>query len=153
MGPSRRSHQSAHYFRASLHHSEFQILIPSIINRLLHLPTAGSFFFFLGGGRRSQRTIPLKAQFREQIPCLDLLNLELKAMYQFDPEQRYRQLSALPGDTKFVIIGEIQKEPKRLDVVHRKIAESALTFILPGSGPRKLKQGAANPLAGRGGRV
>jgi predicted AAA+ superfamily ATPase len=39
--------------------------------------------------------------------------------------------------------------PKLLDVVHRKIEETDLQFILTGSSARKLKKGAANLLAGR----
>ena len=118
-----------------------------MLNRLLKLPINNSFFLF--GARGAGKTSLLKVLFREQVLYLDLLNLELEAMYQLDPEQLYRQLSALPGDTKFVIIDEIQKVPKLLDVVHRKIEESGLTFILTGSSPRKLKRGAANLLAGR----
>ncbi len=48
-----------------------------------------------------------------------------------------------------MIIDEIQKAPKLLDVVHRKIEESSLIFILTSSSARKLKRGAANLLAGR----
>src|SRR5690606_7834379 len=59
-----------------------------------------------------------------------------------------------PPSITTVVIDEVQKIPKLLDVVHRKIDESkragrSLRFILTGSSARKLRRGAANLLAGR----
>ena len=48
-----------------------------------------------------------------------------------------------------VIIDEIQKVPKLLDVVHDLMGETDKKFILTGSSARKLKRGGANLLAGR----
>ncbi len=48
-----------------------------------------------------------------------------------------------------VVIDEIQKTPRLLDVVHDLIESRGTRFILTGSSARKLKRGAANLLAGR----
>lgn len=51
---------------------------------------------------------------------------------------------------KRVVIDEVQKAPKILDVVHREIEKRKnLQFILTGSSARKLKRGSADLLAGR----
>ncbi len=118
-----------------------------MIARLINLSKTHSFFLF--GARGTGKTSLLRSQFGDHSLYLDLLNLDLEALYQLDPESLYRQLSALSKDTKVVILDEIQKIPKLLDVVHRKIEESSLRFILTGSSARKLKRGAANLLAGR----
>lgn len=118
-----------------------------MLDRLINLPINYSFFLF--GARGTGKTSLLKYRFAENVHYVDLLNLDLEATYQLDPEQFYRELSALPTDTRVVIVDEIQKVPKLLDVVHRKIEESSLMFILTGSSARKLKRGAANLLAGR----
>ena len=43
-----------------------------------------------------------------------------------------------------IVIDEIQKAPKLLDVVHRLIESTDKIFILTGSSARKLKRGADN---------
>jgi len=48
-----------------------------------------------------------------------------------------------------VVLDEIQKVPKVLDVVHSLIEKTSKMFILTGSSARKLKYGGANLLAGR----
>jgi predicted AAA+ superfamily ATPase len=115
--------------------------------RLINLSKTNSFFLF--GARGTGKTSLLKALFKENMVYIDLLNLDTEAAYQLDPEQLYRELSALSTNVKFIIIDEIQKVPRLLDVIHRKIEETALIFILTGSSARKLKRGAANLLAGR----
>ncbi len=123
-----------------------------MIRRAINLSTQQSFFLF--GARGTGKTILVKSLFSVDSPSrevlyLDLLNLELEAKYQLNPELLFKELAALPSETKTVIIDEIQKVPKLLDVVHRKIEDSALRFVLTGSSARKLKLGGANLLAGR----
>jgi predicted AAA+ superfamily ATPase len=48
-----------------------------------------------------------------------------------------------------VVIDEVQKLPKLLDVVHSSIETRRVQFALTGSSARKLKAGGANMLAGR----
>lgn len=50
---------------------------------------------------------------------------------------------------KWVVIDEVQKVPKILDIVHQQIFDKKHFFALTGSSARKLKRGAANLLAGR----
>ncbi len=50
---------------------------------------------------------------------------------------------------KWIIIDEVQKIPKILDVVHKGIEDHNILFALTGSSARKLKRGGANLLAGR----
>ena len=59
-------------------------------------------------------------------------------------------INALPDEITHVVIDEIQKLPKLLDVIHRMMNEGTKKyFLLTGSSARKLKKGAANLLAGR----
>jgi predicted AAA+ superfamily ATPase len=48
-----------------------------------------------------------------------------------------------------VVIDEVQKVPRLLDVVHRLIEATSLQYVLTGSSARKLMRGASNLLAGR----
>lgn len=123
-----------------------------MLRRSINLSTQQSFFLF--GARGTGKTSLVKGLFSvengsSEVLYLDLLNLELEAKYQLNPEQLFKELAALPRETKTVIIDEIQKVPKLLDVVHRKIEDSCLQFVLTGSSARKLKLGGANLLAGR----
>lgn len=51
--------------------------------------------------------------------------------------------------TDWVVIDEVQKIPKLLDIVHLCIEDHKIKFALTGSSARKLKRGGANLLAGR----
>jgi predicted AAA+ superfamily ATPase len=123
-----------------------------MLKRSINLSTQQSFFLF--GARGTGKTSLVKELYSvshtsSKALYLDLLNLDLEAKYQLNPEQLFKELEALPPETKTVIIDEIQKVPKLLDVVHRKIENSSLQFVLTGSSARKLKLGGANLLAGR----
>ena len=58
-------------------------------------------------------------------------------------------IKALPPKISHVVIDEIQKIPKLLNVVHKLIEETQKKFVMTGSSARKLKYGGANLLAGR----
>jgi len=58
-------------------------------------------------------------------------------------------VKALPTNKQYVIIDEIQKLPKLLDVVHYLIEMTDKIFILTGSSAKKLRHGGSNLLAGR----
>ena len=118
-----------------------------MVKRLANLSTKQSFFLF--GARGTGKTSLVKDLFSQDSFYIDLLNLDTEARYQLDPESLFKELSGLPANIHTVIIDEIQKAPKLLDVVHRKIESTDLQFILTGSSARKLKLGAANLLAGR----
>lgn len=55
----------------------------------------------------------------------------------------------MPESIEWVLIDEVQRAPRLLDVVHRLIESSARRFVLTGSSGRTLKRGASNLLAGR----
>lgn len=80
---------------------------------------------------------------------IDLLLYKTENQYARDPDLLYRQIQALPATQTTIVIDEIQKLPKLLDIVHKLIEETDKQFILTGSSARKLKQGSANLLAGR----
>ena len=65
------------------------------------------------------------------------------------PSLLENRVLALPETISTIIIDEIQKVPKLLNVVHILIESRKLIFILTGSSSRKLKRGASNLLAGR----
>ena len=48
-----------------------------------------------------------------------------------------------------VVIDEIQKAPRLLDLVHKLIETTSLQYVITGSSGRKLRRGASNLLAGR----
>jgi uncharacterized protein len=58
-------------------------------------------------------------------------------------------VEGLPETVTHVVVDEIQKLPKLLDIVHSLIEKTNKYFILTGSSARKLKYGGANLLAGR----
>lgn len=113
--------------------------------RLLELPNNHSFFLF--GPRGTGKTTMILDQFSEHALLIDLLDPELEDQLSKRPN-RLKEMS-LASKNKFVIIDEIQKLPKLLDLVHSLIETTDKIFILTGSSARKLKQGGANLLAGR----
>ncbi len=66
-----------------------------------------------------------------------------------NPNTFAERISAQQGKIDWVVIDEVQKAPKLLDLVHLFIESSSLKFALTGSSARKLKKGSANLLAGR----
>ena len=59
-------------------------------------------------------------------------------------------MSALPDTITHVVIDEVQKVPRLLDIVHRLMKKKEKPyFIMTASSARKLKAGGANLLAGR----
>lgn len=124
-----------------------------MIKRILQLPEQQSVFLF--GARGTGKTSLLHALFKEQDTCfVDLLDLEQETQFLRDPERLGRLVDELPRYCKRVVLDEIQKVPRLLDVVHRKLEERKrkglpLPFVMTGSSARKLKRGASNLLAGR----
>ncbi|OGQ07385.1 MAG: hypothetical protein A3G32_05295 [Deltaproteobacteria bacterium RIFCSPLOWO2_12_FULL_40_28] len=119
-----------------------------MIHRLLKPSLSQSFFIF--GPRGSGKTTFLKDFFKDKIHLwIDLLNVEEEDRYALDPGLFHRQLTAPENHYDWVVVDEIQKNPRLLDSVHRLIENTSLKFALTGSSARKLKQGSANLLAGR----
>jgi predicted AAA+ superfamily ATPase len=85
----------------------------------------------------------------ENVLYFDLLDDELEENFAKDPEMLKREVAALKEKPKWVIIDEVQKIPRLLDVVHSLIEKQKIKFILSGSSARKLKKEGANLLGGR----
>lgn len=116
--------------------------------RLIRPSKTHSYFIF--GARGSGKTTWLKEHFKK-IPhvWIDLLNPEEEERFLLRPSELSDIIANLPKKTKWIIIDEIQKAPKLLDLVHLHIEKDKILFALTGSSARKLKRGAANLLAGR----
>ncbi len=115
-----------------------------------HIAPSDHSSFFLFGPRGSGKSTFLRELFKNKRATLwiDLLNPEEEAIFQSHPSELLLRTAHLkPGS--WVIIDEVQKTPKLLDLVHKLIEEKTLFFALSGSSARKLKRGAANLLAGR----
>lgn len=118
-----------------------------MVRRQLNILKTNSFFLF--GPRGTGKSTLLKELFSDKMPLLvDLLLPSEYHRYDADPELLVRQTAQLtPGS--WVILDEVQRIPKLLDVVHHLIEERKLNFALTGSSARRLKHGAANMLGGR----
>lgn len=116
--------------------------------RLLKVSKKRSFFLF--GARNTGKSTLLKQAFpQDETLWCDLLNPEEEARFSRKPNTLYEMVQGLPDSTSHVIIDEIQKVPKLLDVVQGLMGETNKLFVMTGSSARKLKRGGANLLAGR----
>ncbi len=109
--------------------------------------------FFLFGARGTGKSTWLKRQFStEKSFWVDLLDTEHEDRYLKNPKlieaDIYEKISS-GNKPDWIIIDEVQKNPKLLDHVHRLIEKDKLKFVLTGSSARKLKRGHANLLGGR----
>ena len=120
----------------------------NILDRLLKLPKKQNLFLF---GARGTGKSTLLQQLFSQNSCLwlNLLDPDQEERFALNPKELENIVLALPRKTKHIIIDEIQKIPKLLDLVHYLCEETDKIFILTGSSARKLKFGGANLLAGR----
>ncbi len=115
-------------------------------SRFFKGPEKESFFLF--GPRGTGKTTWLQATFPDAL-SINLLNTREERLFSMTPELLKERLKAHPHQ-KIVIIDEVQKVPKILDVVHELIEEKKeIQFILTGSSSRKLRRGGVNLLAGR----
>ena len=119
-----------------------------MIPRLLQLPDDESFFLF--GPRGVGKTTLLKhlPWFSNSL-YLNLLKSSEEQRFARNPDELLSIVQALPKGISHIVIDEVQKLPKLLDVVHELIETTSKHFILTGSSARKLKHGGANLLAGR----
>ena len=118
-----------------------------MIKRLQKLSRKQSFFLF--GARGTGKTTLLKQTFTEKDTLwVNLLSFSEEDRFSRNPDLLTELIAE--NSYKRVIIDEVQKIPKILDIVHLEIEKNKnIQFILTGSSARKLKKGAANMLAGR----
>ncbi len=119
-----------------------------MIQRTCNFPDSNSFFLFgpRGSGKTTlltQKYTPLDALF------VDLLDIELFDQFMLDPNRFSALINQKEHLHKRVIVDEVQKFPKILDVIHSQIQKTKRQFILTGSSSRRLKQKGTNLLAGR----
>jgi predicted AAA+ superfamily ATPase len=119
-----------------------------MIRRLCNFTKSNSFFLF--GPRGAGKTTLILDQFSsEKAVYVDLLEIDLMDQLLMDPS-RFKQIIDSPENYhKSVIVDEVQKFPRILDVVHSQIQSRKRQFILTGSSSRRLKQQNSNLLAGR----
>jgi len=119
-----------------------------MIDRVINIDKNEHFFLF--GPRGTGKSTLLHSLFDPGTTLyLDLLQPELEDEFARFPQSFRARVLGLQAHITHVIIDEVQKVPKLLDVVHSLIEETDKTFILTGSSARKLKRGGANLLAGR----
>ena len=116
-----------------------------MVDRLINPLISNSFFLF--GARGTGKSTFIKERFSDSSLYLDLLDPALEDRLSRNPTD----LTLILGNNtpEWIIIDEVQKVPRILDIVHSLIESRRLKFILTGSSARKLKRGGANLLAGR----
>ena len=119
-----------------------------MIHRIITPLSNSSFFLF--GARGTGKSTFLHKQFKMKNPWfLDLLDPEIEDYYARTPKRIEQELKALKKKPDWIVIDEVQKVPRLLDMVHLLIERDGYKFVLTGSSARKLKRGGANLLAGR----
>lgn len=119
-----------------------------MIPRLLRPTRDKSFFLF--GPRGAGKSTFLRHWFTGiETLWIDLLSPEQEDRYARNPEALAQQIAIAPKRFDWVVIDEIQKVTRLLDVVHQQIESRGIRFALTGSSARKLKHGQSNLLAGR----
>ena len=117
-----------------------------MVDRIAGLSPSRSFFLL--GPRGAGKSTLIKQRYSGDSLYIDFLDLQTEDRYRLDPGELKKELAGQP-QLKRVIIDEVQKLPRILDVVHQILEERKIQFILSGSSARKLKRGGANLLAGR----
>lgn len=116
--------------------------------RLINPLQSKSFFLF---GARGVGKTTFVRNFFAGVPTLnyDLLDPEIEDRFAMHPEAMRDEIMARKGTFEWVIIDEVQKCPRLLNVVHKLISEHKFKFVLTGSSARRLRQKGVNLLAGR----
>lgn len=119
-----------------------------MIKRLLKVIKNHSSFLF--GPRGVGKSTLIRHLFQEHDSItFNLLKMEMQERFIKNPDELSEIVKALPHHITHIVIDEIQKAPKLLDVVHDLIESTDKHFIMTGSSARKLKGNGANLLAGR----
>lgn len=109
-------------------------------------PPEGHFFLF--GPRGTGKSTWLGMVFPDAL-VVDLLAPDVERRFLARPE-RLGELVAAHPEAEVVVVDEVQKAPKLLDVVHQLVERSPRPrFVLTGSSSRRLKREGVDLLAGR----
>jgi predicted AAA+ superfamily ATPase len=119
-----------------------------MFKRTLVLPKRQHCFLF--GARNTGKSTLLHAQFPQE-NCLwfNLLDPQVEDQFAREPQELAALVAASPATVTHIIVDEVQKVPRLLDLIHHLIESTDKIFIMSGSSARKLKRGGANLLAGR----
>ncbi len=121
-----------------------------MIRRILQLPMDYSFFLF--GARGTGKSTLLTTLFEaHNTLTINLLNPLEEMRFLRNPGELRQVVLAVNPEIQYIVIDEIQKVPKLLDVVHLLLEsdKSDKQFILTGSSAKQLKASGVNLLAGR----
>lgn len=99
---------------------------------------------FLFGPRQTGKSTFIKETL-SGYPLYNLLDSATLLSLSRSPERIEQEV----GNSKVVIIDEVQKLPGLLNEVHKLIEEKGIHFLLTGSSARKLRRGGINLLGGR----
>jgi len=121
-----------------------------MFNRIQKLSKNKHLFLF--GARGTGKTTLLEGLFKSKTTLwINLLTEADEFRFGKHPDELSKILATTSFD--YIIIDEVQKFPKLLDIVHLEIENKKLKkipfFILTGSSARKLKRDGANMLGGR----
>jgi predicted AAA+ superfamily ATPase len=122
-----------------------------MIHRIVNPSKNSSFFLFgaRGTGKSTFITQQLLPRIEDDFLYYDLLDDETEERLRRSPSLLKTDLTNAKKKPKWIVVDEVQKIPRVLDVVHSMIEQSKIKFILSGSSARKLKMEGANLLAGR----
>jgi len=120
--------------------------------RLLVMSKEYSLFLF--GARGTGKSTLIENTFKmdsTENTYLDLLDATVEDRFSRNPMELVDIVEGMLPQEKYVVVDEIQKVPKLLDVIHYLIETKKCKkyFILTGSSARKLKVSGVNLLAGR----
>jgi len=111
-------------------------------------PSKSNSFFIFGARGTGKSTLLHQLPFLKKAFFIDLLNPDVEEQYALRPDLLEEQCASLKKGS-WVVIDEVQKVSKLLNLVHKIIEKKTIKFALSGSSSRKLKRGGANLLAGR----
>lgn len=121
-----------------------------MLERLLKLSKDYNVLLF--GARGVGKSTLIEQTYRlEDGFYINLLDPLEEDIFARNPNELVELVEAMSDSVRYVIIDEIQKVPKLLDVVHLLVENKSCNklFILTGSSARKLKADGVNLLAGR----
>lgn len=109
-----------------------------MIDRMVKLPKNNSFFLF--GARGTGKTSLINKEFPKNLGVLfiDLLDENQLEKYSISPQLLKKEIDALVIKPEWVVIDEVQRVPKLLNIAHQLIeSKDKIKFILTGSSSRK----------------
>lgn len=118
----------------------------------LSKPLLSNSFFVFGARGTGKSTLVKGLLPSDKTLFIDLLRADDEDRFAKDPTSLISEIQGKLAHLEWVMIDEVQKIPKILDIVHHVMeapATNHIKFALTGSSARKLKLAGANLLAGR----